>query len=133
MNDLGFFAHQQNGEPGFTVYAAGGLGSNPAIGVLLEDFITPTEIFEVAEASSACSNAWATDQQEPGPPALRSPPIGPRGLHRRIPQERAHLKKDGLPEAIPETRPAARIHHRETGATASIGSVGFCQSEIRTG
>ncbi len=48
--DLGFFAHRKNGVKGFSVYAAGGLGSNPAVAVQIEDFIEAKEVFEVAEA-----------------------------------------------------------------------------------
>jgi len=48
--DLGFFAHMKNGVKGFSVYAAGGLGSNPAVAAKIEDFIEAEEIFEVAEA-----------------------------------------------------------------------------------
>jgi len=48
--DLGFFAHVRNGAKGFAVYAGGGLGPNPSIGIKIEDFIADDEIFEVAEA-----------------------------------------------------------------------------------
>ena len=48
--DLGFFAHIKNGKKGFAVYAGGGLGSNPAVAVKIEDFIKPNEIFETAES-----------------------------------------------------------------------------------
>ncbi len=48
--DLGFFAHQKNGNKGFSVYAGGGLGPNPSVGIKIEDFIEDKEIFEVAEA-----------------------------------------------------------------------------------
>ena len=48
--DLGFFAHKKNGKKGFSVYAGGGLGSNPGIAVKIEDFINDYEIFETAKA-----------------------------------------------------------------------------------
>jgi len=48
--DLGFFAHIRDGVRGFSVYAGGGLGPNAAVGVKIEDFIEPSEIFVVAEA-----------------------------------------------------------------------------------
>ncbi len=48
--DLGFFAHSNHGVKGFSVYAAGGLGSNPAMAAKIEDFIEANKIFEVAEA-----------------------------------------------------------------------------------
>ena len=48
--DLGFFAHRANGKEGFAVYAGGGLGPNPRVGVRIEDFIKYEEIFFVSEA-----------------------------------------------------------------------------------
>ncbi len=48
--DLGFFAHIRDGERGFAVYAAGGMGSHSALSVLIEEFIPAESIFEVAEA-----------------------------------------------------------------------------------
>jgi sulfite reductase (ferredoxin) len=48
--DLGFFAHVKDGVRGFSVYAGGGLGPNAAVGVRIEDFIEPSEVFFVAEA-----------------------------------------------------------------------------------
>lgn len=48
--DLGFFAHHRDGLKGFSVYAGGGLGAHPAVGVRIEEFIAEHEIFEVAEA-----------------------------------------------------------------------------------
>ncbi|MHB0998757.1 MAG: sulfurtransferase TusA family protein [Armatimonadota bacterium] len=48
--DLGFFAHVRDGIRGFSVYAGGGLGANPALAVKIEEFVPTESIFEVAEA-----------------------------------------------------------------------------------
>lgn len=48
--DLGFFAHVRDGRKGFAVYAAGGLGSSPAVAVRIEEFVPEGEVLEVAEA-----------------------------------------------------------------------------------
>lgn len=48
--DLGFFAADKNGEKGFSVYAAGGMGGSPNVAVKIEDFVEAGEIFKVAEA-----------------------------------------------------------------------------------
>ncbi|MHC4131383.1 MAG: sulfurtransferase TusA family protein, partial [Planctomycetota bacterium] len=48
--DLGFFAHNRDGEKGFAVYAGGGLGSNPAVAVKIEEFVGDDEFLQVAEA-----------------------------------------------------------------------------------
>ncbi|MFA6186627.1 MAG: sulfurtransferase TusA family protein [Phycisphaerae bacterium] len=50
VTDLGFFAHKKNGRNGFSVYAGGGLGSNPAVAIKIEDFIDANDIFITAEA-----------------------------------------------------------------------------------
>lgn len=48
--DLGFFAHVRDGVKGFAVYGGGGLGSDPAVGIRLAEFVRDGEVFEVAEA-----------------------------------------------------------------------------------
>lgn len=48
--DLGFFAKVQDGAKGFEVFAAGGMGSSPRVGIQIESFVPETEIFVVAEA-----------------------------------------------------------------------------------
>ena len=50
VNDLGLFAHVRDGRPGFSVYAGGGLGSQPAAGVQIEEFVEPDALPLVAEA-----------------------------------------------------------------------------------
>jgi sulfite reductase (ferredoxin) len=50
VNDVGFFAHERAGRRGFAVYAGGGLGSKPRVGVPIEEFVAEDEVFEVAEA-----------------------------------------------------------------------------------
>jgi len=50
VSDLGFFAKLVDGQKGFAVYAAGGLGKKSRVAVKIEDFITEDKIFVVAEA-----------------------------------------------------------------------------------
>jgi len=50
VTDLGFFAMVQEGTRGFEVYAAGGMGSSPRVGIQIESFVPETDIFVVAEA-----------------------------------------------------------------------------------
>ena len=50
INDLGFIATLQDGRRGFKVYAAGGMGNQPAVAFKLLDFVAEDEIFAVAEA-----------------------------------------------------------------------------------
>jgi sulfite reductase (ferredoxin) len=48
--DLGFIAKKQNGQKGFKVFAAGGMGRKAQSGNLLHDFIPKEEIYLIAEA-----------------------------------------------------------------------------------
>ena len=50
FNDVGFVARIQDGVRGFRVYVAGGMGSKPEVGHLLEDFISEQQVFAVTEA-----------------------------------------------------------------------------------
>ncbi|GAV21285.1 sulfite reductase (NADPH) hemoprotein beta-component [Mariprofundus micogutta] len=50
MHDIGFIATHKDGQPGFQVWAAGGLSSQPMGALLLEDFIEESEMFVVGEA-----------------------------------------------------------------------------------
>ncbi len=50
INDLGFIAKKTNGKKWFKVYAAGGMGNSPQIGLLLAQYIEEDKIFHVAEA-----------------------------------------------------------------------------------
>lgn len=50
FNDVGFIAAKKNGELGFKVYTAGGLGRKPHVGHLLHDFVSVDDVYIVAEA-----------------------------------------------------------------------------------
>lgn len=50
MQDLGFIAKIKDGQRGFRVFAAGGLGSKPSPGKLLYEFIAEDQILNVAVA-----------------------------------------------------------------------------------
>ena len=50
MHDIGFIATQKGGKPGFKVWAAGGLSSQPMSAILLEEFIEEAEMLRVGEA-----------------------------------------------------------------------------------
>jgi sulfite reductase (ferredoxin) len=50
FNDLGFIAQLRDGQPGFRVYVAGGLGTKPQVGHLLDDFIPIDDVYAVTAA-----------------------------------------------------------------------------------
>ncbi len=48
--DLGFFAREQDGQPGFRVFAGGGLGGSPKPAIVLEEWVPAEDAPLVAEA-----------------------------------------------------------------------------------
>ncbi|MCI6988712.1 MAG: nitrite/sulfite reductase [Campylobacter sp.] len=50
ITDVGFIATTKDGEIGFKLYIAGGMGSNPTLGLKFRDFIPASECFLYAEA-----------------------------------------------------------------------------------
>lgn len=50
VNDLGFLAVVENGEPLFKLYIAGGLGSNPATAIEYDKLIEPSDVLYHVEA-----------------------------------------------------------------------------------
>ena len=50
FNDLGFVAQIREGQKGFSVYVAGGLGTKPEVGHLLHEFIPAEDVYVVASA-----------------------------------------------------------------------------------
>jgi len=50
FNDLGFVAQLRDGEKGFRVFVAGGLGTRPQVGHLLHDFIRAGDVYVVTTA-----------------------------------------------------------------------------------
>ncbi len=53
VNDIGFLAHEVNGEVGFDVWVGGGLGAVAHLSERLGVFIRPEEVVEVAKAITA--------------------------------------------------------------------------------
>jgi sulfite reductase (ferredoxin) len=50
FNDLGFVAQIRDGQKGFRVYVAGGLGAKPEVGHLLHEFISADDLYLVTSA-----------------------------------------------------------------------------------
>jgi sulfite reductase (ferredoxin) len=101
--DLGFFAHLKGDIKGFSVYAAGGLGSNPGVAVKVEDFIGAEEIFEVAEAIKRLFDKYG-DRTNKHKARLRYvlARVGAEEFIELYKKERQILKADGLPYVAPE-------------------------------
>lgn len=49
VNDLGFIAHVRDGQPGFSVYAGGGMGAESRVGARMEEWVPAVEVIRIAE------------------------------------------------------------------------------------
>jgi len=107
--DLGFFAHREHGVEGFGVYAAGGLGSNPAVAVKIEDFVPAAEVFEVAEAIKRLFDEQG-DRADKRKARLRYvlARLGPDEFIRLYRQKRRAIRSAGLDHEPLEFRSIAR-------------------------
>lgn len=109
--DLGFFAHKKNTAKGFSVYAAGGLGSNPAVAAKIEDFIEAQEIFEVAEAIKRLFDKHG-DRSNKHKARLRYvlARVGIEEFIKLYRAEREILRSEGLPYPAPQIRDIASVY-----------------------
>jgi sulfite reductase (ferredoxin) len=115
--DLGFFAHKKDGLKGFSVYAAGGLGSNPAVAVKIEDFLKADEVFEVAEAIKRLFDKYG-DRSNKHKARLRYvlARLGTEEFVKLYKQERETLKFEGLPDEAPQIRDIASVYPAPEGS-----------------
>ena len=109
--DLGFFAHKKNGVKGFSVYAAGGLGSSPAVAAKIENFIEAEEIFEVAEAIKKLFDKYG-DRANKHKARLRYvlARVGIEEFIKLYRAERDMLKTEGLPYTVPQIRDISSVY-----------------------
>ena len=103
--DLGFFAHLRAGARGFAVYAGGGLGSNPAVAVKIEDFVAEAEVLEVAEAVRRVFDGHG-DRSNKHKARLRYVlrRVGQEEFVKLYQAERRQLYKEGLAGDVPAVR-----------------------------
>jgi len=103
--DLGFFAHIKNGRKGFAVYSGGGLGTNPKVGIKIEDFIRDDEIFEVVEAIKKLFDEHG-DRSNKHQARLRYvlARLGSEEFAKLYKAKRAEIHRAGLDGDIPEIR-----------------------------
>jgi len=108
VHDLGFFAHEREGRLGFSVYAAGGLGAKPSVGILLEPFVESSEIFAVAEAILHLFDRLG-DRSNKNQARLRHVlrRLGPVAFLAEYKKERQRLTHEGLQAPLPQPRPLA--------------------------
>jgi sulfite reductase (ferredoxin) len=93
----------KNGVKGFSVYAAGGLGSNPSAAAKIEDFVRAEEIFEAAEAIKRLFDKYG-DKANKHKARLRYvlARVGIEEFIKLYRAERDILKTEGLPYTAPQ-------------------------------
>jgi sulfite reductase (ferredoxin) len=103
--DLGLFACYPDGKKGFAVYAGGGLGSNPAVAVQIEDFIEADRVCEVAEAVKKLFDKHG-DRSNKHKARLRYvlARVGAEEFRRLYRQEQDKIRADGLTGQVPRIR-----------------------------
>jgi sulfite reductase (ferredoxin) len=108
VNDLGFFAHERDGKLGFSVYAVGGLGAQPSVGILLEPFVELSDVFAVAEAILNLFDRLG-DRSNKNRARLRYVlrRLGPDAFLAEYAKERQRLAHEGLHGTPPKPRTLA--------------------------
>lgn len=126
VNDLGFFAHERNGQRGFAVYAAGGLGAQPTAAIRIEDFIAPEQIFAVAEAIERLFDRLG-DRANRNQARLRYVlrRLGREGFLAEYQKEGAAVASEGLGEPAPAIRPLPASLAGHPGERTTAVPTGF--------
>lgn len=126
FNDLGFFARLgSDGQPGFKVYAAGGLGGKPRTAILFYDFIPATDVHLVVTAVKHFfdRNGNRRNRRQARLRFLRDR-YGDEGLIEQLKTEVETLRATGFPALVPAP-------YREQSISApSIAPVGVAGLEF---
>ncbi len=98
VNDLALFARVRDGQRGFAVYVAGGMGANCRVAEPLEEFVPAEEIHYVAEAVKHVFDKHG-NRKNKHKARLRylMADVGPEAFHRLYEEELAALRSEGLP------------------------------------
>jgi sulfite reductase (ferredoxin) len=105
FNDLGFFPRLRDGQPGFKVYAAGGLGSKPRVALLLHEFLPARELhlFVTAVKRFFDQNGNRKNKRQARLRFLRDK-FGDQGLLDKLNEATATLRAQGFPDLAPGGR-----------------------------
>ena len=128
VHDLGLFAHERDGRQGFAAYAGGGLGPQSAAGVLIDEFIEPTQVLLVAEAVQRLFDRLG-DRANRNQARLRYVlrRLGPEAFIHEYRKERAAVEREGLASPVSVPRPLPESFTGITGKSegTSVIPVGF--------
>ncbi len=119
MHDIGFIATHKDGKPGFKVWAAGGLSSQPMSALLLEEFIPENEIFLVGEALMRIHFKYS-DRKRRARARMKyvAQKLGAEGFIEEYRQQRAAIEKthaDDLLEAANWRMPTDKLPESPSG------------------
>ena len=103
VQDLGFVATVRDGQPGFAVYAGGGMGASSRVAVPLAEFVPPSDAIRVAEAIRRLFDRVG-DRQNRRRARLRFAVerLGVEAFRREFAAELEHVRADNVPLAPAE-------------------------------
>jgi len=125
VNDLGFIARVSDGDPGFSVYAGGGMGAYSRTADLLEEWMPASEVVRVAEAVRRLFDRLG-DRTNKHKARLRFvfDRIGVDEFRKLFREELAKVTDDGVPECAV----ASAVLH-DPGARENGEGYRFLQTE----
>ena len=120
MHDIGFIATTRDGKPGFQVWAAGGLSTQPVSAIQLEEFIEESELLLVGEALMRMHFKYS-DRKRRARARMKYVmlQLGEQGFieeyrKQRAAIEKTHAKDTGFPEAN-WRQPSGALPHSAIG------------------
>lgn len=132
--DLGFFAHEDDGVRGFSVYAGGGMGLHSAIGIKIEEFIPDNAIFEVAEAVKRLFDKYG-DRTNRNKARLRFvvERVGAEEFRRlyRKELEQVHREQITVPEINPPEDRPVQISRRSLSEPSDPGYLAWKDNHVQ--
>lgn len=105
LTDVGFIARIKDGQKGFRVYAAGGLGAKSELGKLLLDFVETDQVYPVAKA---LKNIFWKYGNRKNKHAARMRflwnSLGGEEFKKRFHEEYARIREEGAPPLVIESQ-----------------------------
>lgn len=110
VNDLGFIAKiNEDGERGFAVYIAGGMGAKPRLGFRLYEFVPENEVYNIVKAAKIFFDKYGNRKNKHAA-RLRFlyEKLGKEEFVRRFQNELAEVRKSNYPPLEVEAEPPLR-------------------------
>lgn len=116
INDVGFIARIQNGEPGFTVFIGGGLGTHSRPADLFADFIPARDTLRMVEAVKRMFDRYG-DRRNRHRARLRFAieRLGTSQFYQELQEEYTTISHEEVPDAVPVDLVPALPQPKNTG------------------